>query len=131
MVAIDYNDAHDGFYMTTASSHHAQQQDLEYDSNFVSNSVKSFVVHIYRHIREKNVYEIYQMYKISFHTLSDCLLRTLPGLRRRRRSTCHHPPQLRRFHLHLLTLAAFFLRASLFGGGESPRGDLEEGSGID
>ncbi|CAL0327293.1 unnamed protein product [Lupinus luteus] len=58
---------------------HQQPQDqLDYDPNFVPDSVKSFVVHLYRHIREKNVYEIHQMYETSFHTLSDRLFKDTP-----------------------------------------------------
>uniref|UniRef100_A0A803NC11 Eukaryotic translation initiation factor 3 subunit L n=1 Tax=Chenopodium quinoa TaxID=63459 RepID=A0A803NC11_CHEQI len=49
-----------------------------YDPNLVPDSVKSFVVHLYRHIREKNVYEIHQMYETSFHTLSDRLFKDTP-----------------------------------------------------
>jgi translation initiation factor 3 subunit L len=47
-----------------------QAQDLGYDPNFVPDPVKTFVVHLYRHIREKNVYEIHQMYETSFHTMA-------------------------------------------------------------
>ncbi|CAL0319229.1 unnamed protein product [Lupinus luteus] len=54
------------------------QDQLGYDPNFVPDSVKSFVVHLYRHIREKNVYEIHQMYETSFHTLSDRLFKDTP-----------------------------------------------------
>ncbi|KAE8675835.1 hypothetical protein F3Y22_tig00111641pilonHSYRG00038 [Hibiscus syriacus] len=54
------------------------RQDLGYDPNFVPDSVKSFVVHLYRHIREKNVYEIHQMYENSFQTLSDRLFKDTP-----------------------------------------------------
>ncbi|GMI81430.1 hypothetical protein like AT5G25757 [Hibiscus trionum] len=56
----------------------ANRQDIGYDPNFVPDSVKSFVVHLYRHIREKNVYEIHQMYEISFQTLSDRLFKDTP-----------------------------------------------------
>jgi len=49
-----------------------------YDPNFVPDSVKSFVVHLYRHIREKNVYEIHQMYENSFQTLSDRMFKDTP-----------------------------------------------------
>ncbi|KAI7755207.1 hypothetical protein M8C21_005558, partial [Ambrosia artemisiifolia] len=42
-----------------------------YDPSYVPEPVKSFVVHLYRHIREKNVYEIHQMYETSFKTLSE------------------------------------------------------------
>lgn len=49
-----------------------------YDPNFVPDSVKSFVVHLYRHIREKNVYEIHQMYETSFQTLSERLFKDTP-----------------------------------------------------
>ncbi|KAE8700414.1 RNA polymerase I-associated factor PAF67 isoform 2 [Hibiscus syriacus] len=56
----------------------ASRQDLGYDPNFVPDSVKSFVVHLYRYIREKNVYEIHQMNEISFQTLSDRLFKDTP-----------------------------------------------------
>ncbi|KAL0311989.1 UNVERIFIED_CONTAM: 8-hydroxygeraniol oxidoreductase [Sesamum radiatum] len=49
-----------------------------YDPNFVPDSVKSFVVHMYRHIREKNVYEIHQMYENSFQSISDRLFKDSP-----------------------------------------------------
>ncbi|WVZ20844.1 hypothetical protein V8G54_008166 [Vigna mungo] len=55
-----------------------QTQELGYDPNFVPDSVKSFVVHLYRHIREKNVYEIHQMYESSFQTLSERLFKDTP-----------------------------------------------------
>lgn len=51
---------------------------LSYDPSFVPDPVKSFVVHLYRHIREKNVYEIHQMYETSFHTLSDRMFKDTP-----------------------------------------------------
>ncbi|KAL6984981.1 hypothetical protein U1Q18_018362, partial [Sarracenia purpurea var. burkii] len=44
-------------YYETAGSFSQQQEAVGYDPNFVPDSVKSFVVHLYRHIREKNVYE--------------------------------------------------------------------------
>uniref|UniRef100_A0A0D3AXL8 Uncharacterized protein n=1 Tax=Brassica oleracea var. oleracea TaxID=109376 RepID=A0A0D3AXL8_BRAOL len=47
------------------------RQDTPYDPNHVPDSVKSFVVHMYRHIREKNVYEIHQICETSFQTLSE------------------------------------------------------------
>jgi hypothetical protein len=46
-------------------------QDLGYDPNFVPDSVKSFVVHLYHQIRDKNVYEIHQLYEASFQALSE------------------------------------------------------------
>ncbi|ONM28261.1 RNA polymerase I-associated factor PAF67 [Zea mays] len=46
-----------------------------YDPNYVPDSVKTFVVHLYRHIRDKNVYEIHQMYEGGFQRLSDRLFR--------------------------------------------------------
>ncbi|GAB2284851.1 hypothetical protein Dimus_019304 [Dionaea muscipula] len=66
---------------------HQQQQppsaappssDVAYDPNFVPDSVKTFVVHLYRHIRDKNVYEIHQMYEFSYQTLSDRLFKDTP-----------------------------------------------------
>ncbi|PKA64735.1 hypothetical protein AXF42_Ash020359 [Apostasia shenzhenica] len=52
--------------------------DVGYDPNFVPDSVKTFVVHLYRHIREKNVYEIHQMYEGSFQRLSERMFRESP-----------------------------------------------------
>ncbi|KAM1089123.1 hypothetical protein TB1_016170 [Malus domestica] len=82
MAAYDYDDA--GTYDETSatqrqtSSGAPPSSDLGYDPNFVPDSVKSFVVHLYRHIREKNVYEIHQMYETSFQTLSDRLFKDTP-----------------------------------------------------
>ncbi|XP_010925867.1 uncharacterized protein [Elaeis guineensis] len=56
----------------------SQASDVGYDPNFVPDSVKTFVVHLYRHIREKNVYEIHQMYEGSFQRLSDRMFRESP-----------------------------------------------------
>ncbi|ERM98606.1 eukaryotic translation initiation factor 3 subunit L [Amborella trichopoda] len=52
--------------------------DVPYNPMFVPDSVKTFVVILYRHIREKNVYEIYQMYEGSFHKLSERLFKDCP-----------------------------------------------------
>ncbi|KAJ6818376.1 uncharacterized protein M6B38_405585 [Iris pallida] len=52
--------------------------DLPYDPNFVPDAVKTFVAHLYRHIRDKNVYEIHQMYESSFHRLTDRMFRESP-----------------------------------------------------
>lgn len=71
----DYDDA-PGDYEGTADAR--GPQDIGYDPNFVPDSVKSFVVHLYRHIREKNVYEIHQMYETSFQSLSDRLFKDTP-----------------------------------------------------
>ncbi|GER32521.1 eukaryotic translation initiation factor 3subunit L [Striga asiatica] len=49
-----------------------------YDSSYVPDSVKSFVVHMYRHIREKNVYEIHQMYETSFQSISERFFKDSP-----------------------------------------------------
>ncbi|GAB2215772.1 hypothetical protein Droror1_Dr00020171 [Drosera rotundifolia] len=49
-----------------------------YDPTFVPDAVKTFVVHLYRHIRDNNVYEIHQMYDTSFHTLTDRLFKDTP-----------------------------------------------------
>ncbi|XP_047943234.1 eukaryotic translation initiation factor 3 subunit L-like [Salvia hispanica] len=49
-----------------------------YDPNYVPDSVKSFVVHMYRQIREKNVYEIHQMYETSFQSISDRFFKDAP-----------------------------------------------------
>lgn len=51
---------------------------LGYDPDFVPDSVKSFVVHMYRHIRDKNVYEIHQMYETSFQSISDRFFKDTP-----------------------------------------------------
>ncbi|RVX17578.1 Eukaryotic translation initiation factor 3 subunit L [Vitis vinifera] len=56
----------------------SQVDPLGYDPNYVPDSVRTFVVHLYRHIREKNVYEIHQMYESSFQTLSDRLFKETP-----------------------------------------------------
>ncbi|XP_047306769.1 eukaryotic translation initiation factor 3 subunit L [Impatiens glandulifera] len=72
--SYDYDDA------AGAGGYQQQPQadTLGYDPNFVPDSVKSFVVHLYRHIREKNVYEIHQMYETSFQTLSDRMFKETP-----------------------------------------------------
>ncbi|KAK3010275.1 hypothetical protein RJ639_011083 [Escallonia herrerae] len=51
--------------------HPASAAAAAYDPNYVPDSVKTFVSHLYRYIRDKNVYEIHQMYETSFQTLSD------------------------------------------------------------
>ncbi|KAF4349035.1 hypothetical protein F8388_019520 [Cannabis sativa] len=80
MAPYDYEDASADYEDSTGSHRHsaAAGQDLGYDPNFVPDSVKSFVVHLYRHIREKNVYEIHQMYETSFQTLSERLFKDTP-----------------------------------------------------
>lgn len=60
------------------SNHQENNNNMDYDPLFVPDPVKSFVVHLYRHIREKNVYEIHQMYETSFHTLSDRMFKDTP-----------------------------------------------------
>lgn len=55
-----------------------QQQEPDYDTTFVPDVVKSFVVYLYRHIREKNVYEIHQMYEGSFQKLSERMFKQSP-----------------------------------------------------
>ncbi|KAI5069046.1 hypothetical protein GOP47_0015347 [Adiantum capillus-veneris] len=55
-----------------------EQQEPDYDTNFVPDVVKSFVVYLYRYIREKNVYEILQMYEISFQKLSERMFKQSP-----------------------------------------------------
>jgi translation initiation factor 3 subunit L len=55
-----------------------QQQGPDYDTSFVPDVVKSFVVYLYRYIREKNVYEILQMYEGSFQKLSDRMFKNSP-----------------------------------------------------
>ncbi|KAL5975939.1 hypothetical protein ACLOJK_020268 [Asimina triloba] len=56
----------------------ASYDDLGYDPNFVPDSVKTFVVHLYRLIREKNVYETDLMYEESFQKLSDRMFKESP-----------------------------------------------------
>ncbi|XP_022854939.1 eukaryotic translation initiation factor 3 subunit L-like [Olea europaea var. sylvestris] len=70
---------------TASFDYGSQQQKPEaesaaagYDPNYVPDSVRSFVVHIYRHIREKNVYEIHQMYETSFQSISDRFFKDSP-----------------------------------------------------
>ncbi|CAN1238941.1 Eukaryotic translation initiation factor 3 subunit L [Linum grandiflorum] len=72
----DYDEAPSRYDDQAAASRH--QEVGGYDPNFVPDSVKSFVVHLYRHIREKNVYEIHQMYETSFQTLSERLFKDTP-----------------------------------------------------
>ncbi|KAK8914274.1 hypothetical protein KSP39_PZI024331 [Platanthera zijinensis] len=70
----------DGSYDSRHPSSAASQPggDHGYDPNFVPDSVKTFVGHLYRHIREKNVYEINQMYEGSFQLLSERMFRETP-----------------------------------------------------
>lgn len=56
----------------------AESVSAGYDPNYVPDSVRSFVVHMYRHIREKNVYEIHQMYETSFQSISDRFFKDSP-----------------------------------------------------
>ncbi|XP_024023843.1 eukaryotic translation initiation factor 3 subunit L isoform X2 [Morus notabilis] len=82
MASYDYDDSRAGYEESSATQRGSQTpssgQDLGYDPNYVPDSVKSFVVHLYRHIREKNVYEIHQMYETSFQTLSERLFKDTP-----------------------------------------------------
>eukprot|EP00252_Welwitschia_mirabilis_P004000 TRINITY_DN1412_c0_g1_i1.p1 TRINITY_DN1412_c0_g1~~TRINITY_DN1412_c0_g1_i1.p1 ORF type:complete len:528 (+),score=66.80 TRINITY_DN1412_c0_g1_i1:200-1783(+) len=57
-----------------------QQQAAEtpYDPMFVPDAVKTFVIFLYRQIREKNVYEIHQMYEGSFQKLSERMFKETP-----------------------------------------------------
>ena len=75
MANFDHDDAPPN---SAATPPPASSDALGYDPNFVPDSVKSFVVHLYRHIREKNVYEIHQMYETSFQTLSERLFKDTP-----------------------------------------------------
>ena len=75
MANFDHDDAPPNSAATPPA---ASSDALGYDPNFVPDSVKSFVVHLYRHIREKNVYEIHQMYETSFQTLSERLFKDTP-----------------------------------------------------
>ncbi|EEC78744.1 hypothetical protein OsI_18958 [Oryza sativa Indica Group] len=49
-----------------------------YDPSYVPDSVKTFVSHLYRHIRDRNVYETHQMYEGGFTRLSDRHFRDTP-----------------------------------------------------
>lgn len=60
------------------SSSRYAASDAGYDSSFVPDPVRTFVAHLYRHIRDKNVYEIHQMYEGGFHRLSDRMFRESP-----------------------------------------------------
>ncbi|KAK1284873.1 hypothetical protein QJS10_CPB20g00680 [Acorus calamus] len=79
MASYDYDERS----MTTSASDYQNQgggggsQSL-YDPDFVPDAVKTFVVHLYRHIREKNVYEIHQMYEGSFQRLSERMFKESP-----------------------------------------------------
>lgn len=75
MAAYDYDEPSATHRQATSD---APSQEPGYDPNHVPDSVKSFVVHLYRHIREKNVYEIHQMYETSFQTLSERLFKDTP-----------------------------------------------------
>lgn len=76
--SYDYEDAPADYEGAMDALGRGSSQDLGYDPNFVPDSVKTFVVHLYRHIREKNVYEIHQMYETSFQSLSDRLFKDTP-----------------------------------------------------
>lgn len=78
MASYEYDDARADSAAPPSSQSQSQDVVLGYDPNFVPDSVKSFVVHLYRHIREKNVYEIHQMYETSFQTLSERLFKDTP-----------------------------------------------------
>lgn len=83
MAPYDYEDGPADYEDSTGSHRHSAAaqsagQDPGYDPNFVPDSVRSFVVHLYRYIREKNVYEIHQMYETSFQTLSERLFKDTP-----------------------------------------------------
>ncbi|AED93480.1 putative proteasome component (PCI) domain, translation initiation factor 3 complex subunit L [Arabidopsis thaliana] len=54
------------------------ERESGYDPNMVPDSVKSFVSHMYRHIRDKNVYEIHQMCETSFQSISERLFKDTP-----------------------------------------------------
>lgn len=44
----------------------------------VPDIVQSFVIYLYRHIREKNVYEIHQMYEGSFNKITERMFKQSP-----------------------------------------------------
>eukprot|EP00245_Coleochaete_scutata_P009099 TRINITY_DN292_c0_g2_i1.p1 TRINITY_DN292_c0_g2~~TRINITY_DN292_c0_g2_i1.p1 ORF type:complete len:533 (-),score=111.36 TRINITY_DN292_c0_g2_i1:296-1894(-) len=66
----DYDDRHD-------NRAGAPLPDVEYGSSqyIVPDVVKTFVIYFYRHIREKNVYEIHQMYEGSWSKLSETMFK--------------------------------------------------------
>ncbi|KAK8939357.1 hypothetical protein KSP40_PGU016234 [Platanthera guangdongensis] len=75
--SYEYDDgSYDSRYPSSAASQPGG--DHGYDPNFVPDSVKTFVGHLYRHIREKNVYEINHMYEGSFQLLSERMFRETP-----------------------------------------------------
>ncbi|KAL0905832.1 hypothetical protein M5K25_024271 [Dendrobium thyrsiflorum] len=76
--SYDYDDGPYDSRPYPSSAGGQQGGDLGYDPNFVPDSVKTFVVHLYRYIREKNVYEILQMYEGSFQRLSERMFRDSP-----------------------------------------------------
>ncbi|CAH9076539.1 unnamed protein product [Cuscuta europaea] len=66
----------DGAY--SAKQQHPDSALDAYDPSFVPDPVKSFVGHLYRHIRDKNVYEIHQMCETSFQSLSERMFKDTP-----------------------------------------------------
>ncbi|XP_031474258.1 uncharacterized protein LOC116246492 [Nymphaea colorata] len=70
----DYDDVYDDGVGIPSS----QQDASSYDPSYVPDAVRTFVVILYRHIREKNVYEIHQMYEGSFQKLSERMFRETP-----------------------------------------------------
>ncbi|RAL38020.1 unnamed protein product [Cuscuta campestris] len=63
---------------SVAKHPHSDAAPNSYDPSFVPDPVKSFVGHLYRHIREKNVYEIHQMCETSFQSLSERMFKDTP-----------------------------------------------------
>ncbi|KAL6215591.1 hypothetical protein ACLB2K_015020 [Fragaria x ananassa] len=75
MAAYDYDEPSATHRQASSD---APSQEPGYDPNHVPDSVKTFVVHLYRHIREKNVYEIHQMYETSFQGISERFFKDTP-----------------------------------------------------
>ncbi|KAL6212577.1 hypothetical protein ACLB2K_017795 [Fragaria x ananassa] len=75
MAAYDYDEPSATHRQASSD---APSQEPGYDPNHVPDAVKSFVVHLYRHIREKNVYEIHQMYENSSQAISERFFKDTP-----------------------------------------------------
>lgn len=73
--SYDYDDHSSQKALSSASP---GDDGVTYDPSYVPDAVKSFVVHLYRYIREKNVYEIHQMYETSFQSLSERMFKDRP-----------------------------------------------------
>jgi len=60
-----------GDWRQDAADRDAKLHQMDHVDDVVPDMVKTFVVYFYRHIREKNVYEILSMYETSFQKLTD------------------------------------------------------------